>query len=126
MDAALQDLAGCRVLLVEDEYFIADDLGRLLSVHGAVLTGPVPNLEIALALVQAEECIDGAVIDINLRSQLAFPVADALEARGVPLLFETGHSASTVPARYRHVTRWEKPCRLEDLVQALPALIHRS
>lgn len=126
MDAALQDLVGCRVLLVEDEYLIADELGQLLNLHGAVLIGPVPTLEIALAVVQMEERIDGAVIDINLRGQSAFPVADALAARGVPFVFATGYSASAVPDRYEHIRICEKAYRLEDLVRALPALIHSS
>ena len=126
MDAALLDLVGCRVLLVEDEYLIADELGQLLNLHRAVLIGPVPTLEIALAVVQMEERIDGAVIDINLRGQSAFPVADALAARGVPFVFATGYSASAVPDRYEHIRIWEKPYRLEDLVRALPALIHGS
>ncbi|EIM26762.1 response regulator [Microvirga lotononidis] len=126
MDTPLQNLAGCRVLLVEDEYLIADELGKHLSAHGAILLGAVPTLEKALALVEASERIDGAVIDINLRGQAAYPVADALEGRGVPFVFATGYSAAMLPDRYRHVPRWEKPYQFEALVQSLPALIHRS
>jgi hypothetical protein len=69
MDQHLQNLKDCRVLLIEDKYYIADDLGQRLSAHGAVLLGPVPTLEKALALVQETERIDGAVIDINLRGK---------------------------------------------------------
>jgi len=126
METPLQDLKGCRVLLIEDEYYIADDLGQRLSAHGAVLLGPAPTLEKALALVQEAERIDGAVIDLNLRGEAAFPVADALAARNVPFVFATGYAASVIPARYEHVPRWEKPYHLEELVQALPALIHRA
>ncbi|GEO18335.1 hypothetical protein [Microvirga aerophila] len=51
MDAPLQDLKGCRVLVVEDEYFIADYLAQRLTAAGAVLLGPVPTLGKVLALV---------------------------------------------------------------------------
>ena len=36
-------LAGQRVLVVEDEYFVADDLARALSELGADVLGPVPD-----------------------------------------------------------------------------------
>jgi len=126
VETPLQDLKGCRVLLVEDEYYIADDLGQRLSAHGAILLGPVPTLERALAVVQSAAPIDGAVVDLNLRGQMAFPVVDALQERGVPFVFATGYNAVAIPDRYQHIPRWEKPYRLEELVQALPALIHRS
>ena len=124
MEAPLQDLAGCRVLVVEDEYLIADDLAQHLRTHGAILLGPVPTLELALAIVQSEERIDGAVIDIALRGQMAFPVA--LAERDVPFVFATGLEAHVIPDRYQHVPRWGKPYSMEALVWVLPALIHRS
>ncbi|WP_246529502.1 response regulator [Microvirga zambiensis] len=126
METPLQVLAGCWILIVEDEYFLADELGQRLSAHGATLLGPVATLEKALALVEASERIDCAVIDLNLRGQSASPVADALEARNVPFVFATGYTASMMPDRYRHVLRWEKPYPFEALVQSLPALIQQS
>ena len=36
------DLTGARVLLVEDEYYIADDLRRTLRAVGATVVGPAP------------------------------------------------------------------------------------
>ena len=126
METPLQDLAGCHVLLVEDEYYIADDLGQRLSAHGAILLGPVATLEKALVTVERAGRIDGAVVDINLRGQMAFPVADALQERGIPFVFATGYSAVAIPDRYQSIPRWEKPYRLEELVQALPGIIHRT
>jgi len=119
-------LRGHRVLVVEDEFFIADDLAQRLSAHGAVLVGPVPTLEIALALVNSADRIDAAVVDINLKGEVAFPLADTLQARGVPFVFATGYDTSAIPARYQHIPCWVKPYRLEELIHALPALIHRS
>jgi DNA-binding NtrC family response regulator len=122
----LRDLKGCRVLVIEDEYFIADGLRQALDRHGAIVIGPVATLDQALVQVQSADRIDGAVVDINLCGEMAFPVADALEARGVPFVFATGYAPAMIPPEYQHVPRWEKPFDLEALVQALPALIHRS
>ena len=36
-----RQLQGAKVLIVEDEYLIADDLARMLSQAGAILVGPV-------------------------------------------------------------------------------------
>jgi CheY-like chemotaxis protein len=126
MQAPLQDLAGCRVLVAEDEYYLANDLAQCLIAYRAIVLGPVPTLEEALAIAAAADRIDGAVIDLDLRGEMAFPVADALEERNVPFVFATGYDTPAIPNRYQHVPRWGKPYRFAELVQTLPALIHRS
>jgi CheY-like chemotaxis protein len=123
MEASLHRLAGCRVLVVEDEYLIADELGRALQEHGAEMIGPVVGLDEALAVVATEDRIDGAVMDLNLRGQFAFPLADALEARQVPFVFATGYDSAVIPRRYQHVPRWEKPYYFEDLMRAFADLV---
>jgi response regulator RpfG family c-di-GMP phosphodiesterase len=105
METPLQDLVGCRVLLIEDEFYIADDLGQRLSAHGAILLGPMPTLERALVMVETADRIDGAVVDINLRGEMAFPVVDTLQERAVPLFFATGYNAVAIPDRCQHVPR---------------------
>ena len=119
MEAPSQDLAGCRVLLVEDEYYIADDLAQRLSAHGAILLGPVTTVEKALAMVQSEERIDAAVLDINLRGEMIYPVAERLIARGVPVVFASGYDQLVIPERFAGIPHFEKPVRLEDLRRAL-------
>ncbi|MGU3540569.1 response regulator [Methylobacterium sp. A54F] len=112
-------LAGRRVLLVEDEYFIADDMRRALEERGAEVLGPVGSVDTALALIAETPRIDGAVLDINLRDVMAYPVADRLRERGVPFLFATGYERSTIPARYADVRHCEKPveaARIADLL----------
>ena len=113
-------LDGRRVLVVEDEYFIADDMAVALAREGAVVLGPVPTCAEALALVESERGqIDMAVLDINLGGELCFPVGDALIEAGVPFIFATGYEETMVPERFRHVRRWEKPFNLSGLVHGL-------
>jgi CheY-like chemotaxis protein len=111
-----------RILVVEDEYFVADDIARALAISGAVVVGPVPTRQEALRLL-ASERIDAAVLDINLRGEMVYPVADALRERGVPFVFATGYDRAAIQAGYRDVPRWEKPFKLDELVEALPQLL---
>ncbi|WP_336490592.1 response regulator [Methylobacterium nigriterrae] len=119
MMSATTPLAGCRVLVVEDEYFIADDLRRQFAACGAEVLGPVPRVEEALALIAKTPKIDGAVLDINLQDEMVYPVAEALQARGVPFIFATGYDKTMIPARYAGVRHCEKPLELAQVATAL-------
>lgn len=112
-------LAGRRVLLVEDEYFIADEMACSFEASGAEVVGPVGSVQSALDLIAEAERLDGAVLDVNLRGDKSYPVADSLLARGVPFVFATGYDAISIPARYAHVTRCEKPVDPEKIGKAL-------
>lgn len=101
---------GRRLLVVEDEYLIAASLARALEGRGAEVVGPAGSVRDALALVEAEgDRLDGAVLDINLRDERVYPVADALAARGVPFVFLTGYDARVIPDAHAGVPRYEKP-----------------
>jgi DNA-binding LytR/AlgR family response regulator len=103
------NLTACRVLIVEDDYIVARSLLRLLKLWGAAIVGPAPTVKSALSLLQATPNIDFGFLDINLRGEKAFPVADALIGRGVPFAFTTGYSDSVVPEKYRSVAVFRKP-----------------
>jgi CheY-like chemotaxis protein len=110
-------LGGRRLLVVEDDYMIAADLASALQEYGAQVIGPAGSIENALDLLAADCTIDGAVLDINLRGKHAYPVADALRARGVPFIFTTGYDAWTIPDVYAGVPRVEKPVNTLALAQ---------
>ncbi len=98
-----------RVLVVEDEYFIGDEIARALACHGIQVIGPVPTLDEALAVLAAGDRIDVAILDINLRGKMVYPVADALVVRGIPFVFATGYDNAFVRPEHRHVPVWRKP-----------------
>lgn len=116
-------LSGRRILVVEDEYFIADDIGQALKQLGAEVVGPVPTLSEALRALDHGDSIDAAVLDINLRNEPSFPVADVLLSRGVPFVFATGYDSTTIPPGYDHIAHWAKPFDPKELVRALPGLL---
>ena len=98
-----------RLLVVEDDYAIASDLEEALEAHGAQVIGPAGTVADALELIAAQGEIHGAVLDIDLHGERAYPVADALRARGVPFVFATGYDAWIIPDAYAEVPRCEKP-----------------
>src|SRR3712207_2858614 len=118
-------LAYRRVLIVEDEYFLADDMAQVLQKLGAQVVGPVQTPDKALLLL-ADKPVDAAILDINLKGRMVFPVADALREQGIPFVFATGYDEAAVPEAYKDVPRWEKPFKPEDLAKALPSLVQAS
>ena len=108
-----------RILVVEDEYFLAQDMIQGLRAEGAEVVGPAGAVCDALDLIGATARIDAAVLDLNLRGELAYPVADALTERGVPFVFTTGYDQSYIPERYNGVARFEKPVRMADVARRL-------
>ena len=104
-----RQLARCRILVVEDEYFLANELSIELADLGATILGPAANVQTALSLLSNEGELDGAVLDINLGGEPAFPVADHLIAQGIPMIFTTGYDAEAMPERFKNVPRCEKP-----------------
>ena len=105
---AAQGLAGRKVLLVEDDYFLADKMARTLEQGGAAVIGPAASVRRALELVEQSAPLDGAVLDIDLRGEKVYPVAAVLSERGVPFVFATNYSEAVIPPRYSSVTRYGK------------------
>lgn len=112
-------LRGRRLLVVEDEYMIAADLARILEDRGVDVIGPAGSIEDALELLVADDRIDGAVLDLNLRGEHAYAIADALRERKVPFIFATGYDAWSIPEAYAQVPRLEKPVDPRALARLL-------
>ena len=118
-------LAGLRVLVVEDDYFIADEICTTLRNGGAEVLGPAPDLEHGLDVVKSER-LDCAVLDINLHGDLAFNLADELRRRGTPSIFATGYDQSVLPGAFSDSVRLEKPVNLSELLRAVQTVCTRT
>ena len=88
LQPALKD--GLAVLVVEDEFLIAMDVEAILEDHGYVVLGPVGSVEEALRLLE-EGRPDVAVLDVNLRGQLVFPVAKRLQVLNIPFVIASAY-----------------------------------
>lgn len=106
-------LAGKRVLIVEDEFFLAYGIQLLLEDQGCHVIGPCSTVDEAFAAV-ARGGIDVAVLDVNLNGQMVYPVATELQLMGVPFAFTSGYRAVDIASQYRDVPRLEKP--VEDRI----------
>ena len=111
------------ILVVEDEYMIAEEIVEVLSHAGARTLGPIPTIGGAMALVAVGDRIDAALLDVNVGSRPIWPVVDALLARSVPLVLSTGYDTNAIPQAYAHLPRCEKPTSGRDLVQALARVL---
>ncbi|MDR9780861.1 response regulator [Rhizobium redzepovicii] len=116
-------LRGYHVLVVEDEFMLAEDLSLELADAGAVVIGPAQTLERAVELLARPDALDAAVLDVNLQGKPVYPLADALVERKVPFVFTTGYDASILPARFRSVDCCSKPIDMGRLLAALQTAI---
>jgi DNA-binding response OmpR family regulator len=119
------ELHGTRILIVEDEYYIADDMAAALRLHGAEVLGPVGTVEEAFGIV-AEGAFDCAILDMNLRGDMAYPLADSLTEAGIPFVIATGYNSASLPERFSDVPRVEKPVDPQVVLAAVAPLARRS
>jgi DNA-binding response OmpR family regulator len=89
-------IAGSRILVVEDEMLIALMIEDVVHEKGGVIVGPVATLEKALALAEKDE-FDAAILDITIRDGKVYPVAELLLARGTPFVFASGYGDWALP-----------------------------
>jgi DNA-binding response OmpR family regulator len=123
LTAATGVLEAHRILIVEDEYFLADDLARALGEAGAEVVGPVGTLDEAEQIVRTET-FDCAILDMNLRGDMAFPIADHLALEGIPFIITTGYNSASLPKRFANVPRVEKPFDPAAVIAAVPGAIN--
>ena len=116
--ALLQDR---RVLIVEDQYLIADEMRRAVSALGGTVVGPCATLQDALNTVEYSTP-DLAILDINLRGEEVFELAEELSRREIPFIFATGYEGWSIPERFRDRPRLEKPVRPSALREAVERL----
>lgn len=112
-------LAGRRILLVEDDYLLANALGSLLCDRGVQLLGPCGTVDDALRLLRSSDALDAVVLDGNLDGERADRVADAVLARGIPLVFVSGYDRELLPPRFKDVPHCLKPVDVDHLAAAL-------
>ena len=116
-------LAGYRILVIEDEYFLAEDIGSVLRDFGADVVGPAGEVGDATAILDSGEAMDAAVLDVNLKNESIYPFADRLRAQKIPFVFTTGYDRSAIESRFKDVPLWEKPINVAAMAQSLAGLI---
>jgi CheY-like chemotaxis protein len=116
-------LVGRRVMVVEDEYFIASDINLVLEALGAEVVGPIADVAKAASTILSGEQIDCAVLDIDLKGQAVFPLVPLLREEGIPWIYVSGFSEALVPGEFRASTHLEKPVDDKVLVGSILDII---
>jgi DNA-binding response OmpR family regulator len=122
---AVLGLSGARVLVVEDEPFIAFDLVMAIEDAGGQAIGPASTVQDALDLI-AGMPPDGAILDVNLPDGNIGPVLEAL--RGITgVIVHTGVGLPPeLRAAYPDVPVFSKPTAPGTLVNRLANSITRG
>ena len=117
------NLSGHAVLVVEDDYFIAEEICAALRECGADVVGPASDIDDGRRLMERQR-LDCAVLDVNLHGEHVFTLASELHARGVPAIFATGYDAGFLPSAFRNSIYLQKPIDIVALLNAVRTSAH--
>ncbi|SHJ25655.1 hypothetical protein [Wenxinia saemankumensis] len=109
---------GLPILIVEDDYFIAQDIAKAVRAHGDQVVGPFPDVDLALQHLGEARA---AILDIRVGERTSFAIADLLARHGTPFIFYSGISRARLPPHLNHARYVSKPCRPTTLID----LLHR-
>lgn len=115
-------LSGRRILVVEDEMLVLMSIEDMLADLGCESVAAAATVDQAVALIHAQ-VFDAAILDMNLNGIKSFPLADRLDALGVPFIFATGYSAQDMREGYRDRPLLNKPIRYQGLVEVFTRLL---
>lgn len=118
-------LEGCRVLVVEDDAMISMMLQDLLVDMGCDVADSASRFQDAASKGEAGD-FDVALLDVNLRGEHTFPIAEAMLQRRKPFVMTTGYATTILPESLRAAPLLQKPYRRQDLEAALWNALHNS
>ncbi|TIP27614.1 MAG: response regulator [Mesorhizobium sp.] len=114
-----------RVLVVEDEWLIAEDIAACLRTSGHQVIGPTPSVAAALRLI-GENPVDVALLDVQLHGETSLAIADELQARQIPFACLSGFGPRDVPSAFASFRFVRKPADQAAILRALAELVPAS
>jgi len=111
-----------RVMIVEDEFIIADEIAMIVEGAGHAVIGPVASVEDATAMLGTDRP-DFAIIDANLRGQSSSPLARSLAGMEIPFCVCTGYRLDDLQPAFGDVAVIQKPVRDKALKSVLDAAV---
>jgi DNA-binding response OmpR family regulator len=116
---APSEFKGLRILLVEDDLLLAMEMEEVLRDLGCEIVGPFARLNEAIAAA-VNEALDGAIVDLNLRGEMSFPLIEELRRKSVPCVLCSGYAdLPEMRSQLREIPKLGKPCNHEHLVAAM-------
>ena len=107
-----------RVLIVEDDALLGLDVAQQLMDAGLAVVGPAVSVAAAFKLLGTSSC-DAAILDVNLGTETAEPIAVELRSRGIPFVVLSGYSTDQHPPGFQGATTVAKPAKPEELLAVL-------
>lgn len=114
-----------RVLIVEDEFIIADEIASIVEGLGHSIVGPAGTIEEATATIR-REAPDFAIIDANLRGQSSAVLAQCLTRLDVPFCVCTGYRSDDIRSAFGDVPVVQKPVRERALAAVLASAAQKA
>ena len=93
------------ILVVEDEFLIAEEMTTMLENAGHAVLGPAGSVHAAEALLADAPAPNVAVIDANLRGETSAPLAASLRDRAIPFCVCTGYRIADLKALFGDVVK---------------------
>jgi DNA-binding response OmpR family regulator len=109
-----------RILVVEDEFIVAMGLEMVLTDAGYLVAGPLGRVDQALEAA-TNETFDAALLDVNVRGEEIYPVAEVLTRRGIPFAFLTGYGREAIAPEWTDATVLPKPFKAAELLATVQA-----
>lgn len=121
----MPELAGLRVLLVEDEGPVAMLIEDMLIDLGCEIAASAADVDGACRIASVE-AIDFALLDLNLGGSSSLPVARILRDRNIPVVFSTGYGVGSLPAEFQSCALIAKPYLLSALEAKILVAVGRN
>jgi len=105
----MDNLEHRRVLVVEDEIFVALDVAATVEDAQGTVIGPVGTVKQAIDLINRQE-VDAAILDVNLADGDLEPILERLKSQNIFVVVHTGGGLPAhLAARYPDVPVFRKP-----------------
>jgi len=124
VDQDRSSLKGVRVLVVEDTWHVAKALKSALEQVGMDVSGPAATTAAARRLI-AEHIPSVAVVDVNLKREMACNLIEELHDQGVSVVVVSGYAVPPVSAD-KAAAILQKPFSATELLTALIGAVARN
>jgi CheY-like chemotaxis protein len=107
-------LSGKRILIVEDNFLVAEDLAEVVRAAGGRAQHVSASEKDALVALM-NEVFDGVLLDVQLQEGDSIEVARHLVSRHIPFIVVTGYERERLALKLRHVPYVGKPYGRKEL-----------
>jgi DNA-binding response OmpR family regulator len=110
-------LKGVRILIVEDNWHAANGLKSLFEAEHMLVSGPASTTADARRFA-AKDKPKLAVVDINLKGEMAYDLIDQLHDQGIRVIVASGYAVLPRPTE-KAVAVLQKPFNGPEMLAAL-------